>query len=310
MHRFGGPGERHIKWALVVLLTLTLVVPVVVTHWVFPFDGTDHPKHIVLLLNENVTAPVLDSPSGNSKWVTFGRIEHDSMGFGMALAAIEGKIGWAGDETWHERAVVLGANGHVFYPVSTFVQAVNYPYTAFSSLIPHNATRRKLGRISVRPNPTLTSTSTYIPATNSRRIQLQIQQEGIGWSALTFTADVVAWSLDVPLDEAGERMHVVRNTMGYGVHEWEMTIEVRCPENFDAQTCAASRIKAEFWGFDKRMWNVDGRIGDWGVYGSTDWFDTAGLVWDEGEVLRGIRRTLPDWVTWTIGSVVGGAWQI
>ncbi|KXS18663.1 hypothetical protein M427DRAFT_67678 [Gonapodya prolifera JEL478] len=301
LHRFG--GDRHIKRALLILLVLSVVLPAVISRLVFPFDGDAHPKHLVVLLNENVT-----DNSADGKWVSVSRVDFEPRGFELAVDALERKIGWPQRENLWERARRPGIEAHVFFPISTFLQMVDYPYAAFESLIPKNKTRAQLGRISPRPTPHVTSTSTFSAERNSRTVKLHMEQSGIGWSALTFEADLVGWSLDAPLD-AGEKMHVIRTVNGHGVETFDVELEIRCAPNSNATTCETSRIKLEFWGYDSRMWNVVGEIGDWGVYGDTDWY-RAGVLWDEGEVLRGIRRAMPPWVTLSIGSTVGGAWLV
>ncbi|KXS15885.1 hypothetical protein M427DRAFT_69773 [Gonapodya prolifera JEL478] len=303
-------SAEHIAKCVGVLMLLAIVVPPLVSVFTFPFDSHMHPKHLVVLLSENVTSDE-HSSSLPQKWVSVGRMDSERRAFDIALDALEERIWWArsrGREMNepHEH----GSNVNVIYPLGNFVEMVSYPYDAFKAVVPKNASRLLQGQESTRPTPSILSESTYILTTHSRHITLRLEQGGMGWSSLSFTADLVRWSLDSNPNTGREQLHVVKNANGYNISTWALDLEIRCPKNTDPVACTESRITAELWGFDNRMWNVVGQKEDWGVYGDTDWFHVGNVTWEEGEVLRVIRRAMPGWVTLSIGSAVGGAWMI
>ncbi|KZT10195.1 uncharacterized protein LAESUDRAFT_756379 [Laetiporus sulphureus 93-53] len=225
VHRF---GRRTIKRALVVCSILTAVAMAVFSMR-SPFDSM-HQKRVFVIHMENVTT---------SEQHLHVAAADSAPGFDLLVSRIAETFSVSGALPMAMPMNLWNNDWDTMYPFSAFLT----PYKFELPLRPEYLEAPEHDFTISAVNDTIDRVA------GTRSLTISVSHPGIIWTAITFNAHVLRWTLDDnPPDEYAR--HYIKEGSFYGYDTWTVDLVVRVPENNPD-----ARINVNFVGIhEKAMW--------------------------------------------------------
>ncbi|KAI8922547.1 hypothetical protein DFJ77DRAFT_447028 [Powellomyces hirtus] len=291
-HRLS-PAAANRSAKMVALVGLLVVAIFVLA--VKPFD-TMHPKRVFVEYKENLT--------DNTREVMIAHADSGSVA--AILSAVEKQTG---TKPILRTASVTGRDWSTIAPFSNFMEsyAFDISHTPPLTRTTHTDDTTRGPQLDIVKD-------TYDKETDIRRLSIRCYYPRYIWTVLTFSADVVSWSLDdtTMLNNGGNIPITLRHAGGYPTNDWTLDVTVRGSKPITMEISGLEQDtfhelvnddeESESWKERKhqRQGEVGTAVGPVRIGKAWKWSDR----FEPASVLAALEKVMPDWTTGLYIAVV------